>query len=124
MLPETREKTAALSDFLATDIPEWQIPMYVNLFESTERLISYVKGGQEVGLFEKQIKSVFIDEGRSWWEDNSEIIPEDIVSLVHGDMRVERHDIDENIPLSERKELSLTDLENWFNVNRESFESL
>jgi hypothetical protein len=87
-------------------------------------LISYVKGGQEVGLFEKQIKSVFIDEGRSWWEDNSEIIPEDIVSLVHGDMRVERHDIDENIPLSERKELSLTDLENWFNVNRESFESL
>jgi hypothetical protein len=39
-------------------------------------------------------------------------------------MRVERHDIDENIPLSERKELSLTDLENWFNVNRESFESL
>jgi hypothetical protein len=124
MLPETIEKTAALPSISTEDIAEWQRPMYTNLFESTERLISYITKGQEVGLSEKQMESVFADEGRGWWEENSEIIPEDIVSLVHGDMRVERPNVDENIPLSERKELSLTDLGNWFNVNKEVFEGL
>jgi hypothetical protein len=124
MLPETREKTAVLPSISTEDIPEWQIPMYTNLFESTERLISYVTKGQEVGFFKKQIESVFTDEGRGWWEDNSEIVPEDIICLIHGDMRVERPDIEEDIPLSERKELSLTDLENWFNVNKGVFEGL
>jgi hypothetical protein len=121
MLPETVEKSAVLPSISIESIPKWQMPMYTNFFESTERLISYVTQGQEVELCERQVESVFTDEGRSWWEDNSEIIPQDIVCLVHGDMRVERPDIKEDIPESQRKELSLTDLGNWFNVNRGKF---
>jgi hypothetical protein len=39
-------------------------------------------------------------------------------------MKVERPDIKEDIPVSQRKELSLTDLGNWFNFNKEVFEGL
>jgi hypothetical protein len=124
MLPQTIENSVGLPNISIEDIPEWQRPMYTNFLESTEILISYIKNGLGADLSPKQIESVFRDEGRSWWENSLEIIPENVVCLVHEDMRVERPNIDEDIPVSERTSLSLSDLENWVNVNREVFEGL
>jgi hypothetical protein len=124
MLPQTIENSVDLPNISVEDIPEWQRPMYTNFVESTEILISYIKKGLEADLSSKQIESVFRDEGRSWWENSLEIIPENVVCLVHEDMRVQRPNIDEDIPVSERTTLSLSDLENWVNVNREVFEGM